>query len=387
MIVFAICLFVYAPEDSNAAFYLLDKQLAHYFPSWDARFDSTMGGVRTSQGCLDLLNWYINLDTKYEVSLSTIMGLRYRNRYLGDYGDHISNHYFEPYFQLKENLRLYFTIAPHYYKGEDEIGAGFFIGKNYLNYLETFVIVEDFDRNFSLKDMDPGPDKILYKQHPIGLHSTYNTYWKTGHLNIKLKLTNRYRLQSTESAYDLGDAPIAYTEKGLNRSFYTRFWQDINKLKIGGIFDLRQSELLRTDTLSSFTGDILEIVAEPMIAYRLTEKWIPTLYLSYNYKSEDDSLYYLDMAQDSAVYYQRDIYAYLIDVAFHPGGSFVWHFGMQRQFYYNNTGREFRERRLLLGIEYRYKNVWLYFVEAMEGDFPTPKWLHNHTYVQLLLKF
>jgi len=383
MIVFVICLFVYAPEDSNSQ-YLLDIQLGHYFPSWEARFDSIIGGVRTSQGCLDLLNWYINLDTRYEVNLSKILGLRYRNKYLGDYGDHISNHYFEPFFQLRENLRLYFTIAPHYYKGEDEIGSGFFLGKNYLNYLETFIIVEDFDRNFSLQDVDPGPQKIVYKQHPIELHSTYNTYWNTGHLNVQLELTNRYHLQSTE----LWESwPSAYTEKGLNRCFYTRFWQDIKKLRIGGIFDLEQSELLKTDTLSSFNGDLLEIIAEPMIGYRLNEKWIPTLYLSYNYKSQDDSLYYLDTAQDSVVHYQRDIYAYLIDVAFHPGGNFIWHFGMQRQFYYNNTGREFRERRLILGLEYRYKKVWFYFVEAMEGDFPTPKWLHNHTYVQLIFTF
>jgi len=362
----------YAPEDSNAH-YLMDKQLAHYFPAWEIRFDSTSGGLRTSQGCLDLLNWYINLETKFEVYLSRIFGLRYRNHYLGDYANHITDHRFEPFFQLKDDMRLLFTIAPHYYKGEDEIGIGMFFGRNYLNFLETFIIVEDFDRNFSLMNTPGGPDKIIYKQHPIKLKSYFNKYWQTGHLTLQFEVTNRYNLQSTE---DLDSYPRAYTERGLHRFFYTRFWQDINKLRLGGIFDLKQSEFFKMDTSRTTEEDIFEIVIEPMIAYKLNEKWVPTLYLTYNYKTEQDTSYY-----------QRDIYAYYLDVEFHPGGRFVWHFGTQRQFYYNNQEKNFKERRFTLGLEYRYKNVWFYFVEAMEGDFPTPKWLHNHTYVQLLIRF
>ncbi len=376
------CVLCFVPEDSNYT-YLLDKQLAHYFPSWEARFDSLIGGLRTSQGCLDYLHWYIDLETKFEVHLSKILGLRYRNKYLGNYQNHISNHYFEPFFQLRENLRLLLSVAPHYYKGDDEIGTGFFLGRNYLNFLEMFIIIEDFDHNFSLRKMPPGPEKILYKQHPVKLRSIFNTYWETGHLNIKCELTNRYRLQSTEP-WDV--YPSAYTEKGLHRCFYTRIWQDINRLRIGGIVDIKQSELLRIDTLS-YEEHILEIIAEPMITYRLTEKWIPTLYLSYNYKTEDDSLFYLDAFHDSIVHYKRDVYAYFIDVAFHPGGNFVWHLGTQRQFYYSNKACEFKERRFTLGLEYRHKNIWFYIVEALEGDFPMPNWFHNHTYVQLMLKF
>jgi hypothetical protein len=124
-----------------------------------------------------------------------------------------------------------------------------------------------------------------------------------------------------------------------------------------------------------------------MIGYRLSDVWQPHLYLSYNYKSEDDAVYYHGTMPDSIVHYNRDVYAYLIDVEFHPGGRFVWHFGMQRQFYFNNQDNEFTDRRLLLGLEYRYKNIWFYFVEAMEGDFPTKKYLHNHTYVQLMIRF
>ncbi len=383
MITLVICILSFVPEDSNSQ-YLLDRQIAHYFPSWEIHFDSMSGGIRTSQGCLDLLNWYIDLDTKFEVNLSRILGLRYRNKYLGDYKNQICDHRFEPFFQLKKNLRLLFTVTTHYYKGEDELGFGFFLGEDYLNFLEMFIIAEDFDRNFSLQHMYSGEDKIIYKQHPIKLQTHFNKYWDTGHLSLKFDVSNRYCLQSTEP-WDV--YPRAYTEEGLHRYFYTRFWQDIDKLRLGTIVDLKQSELYQVDTTRIYNENIFEIIVEPMISYNLTEKWIPNLYLTYNYKTDDDSIHIFSSLEDSLFHYKRDVYAYLIDVEFHPGGNFIWHFGMQRQFYYNNQGEEFTDRRLLLGFEYRYKNIWFYFIEAMEGDFPTPKWLHNHTYVQLMLKF
>lgn len=381
MITLVICLFSYVPEDSNSQ-YLLDKQLDHYFPSWEVWFDSTSGGLRTSQGCLDLLNWYIDIDTKFEVMLAKWLGLRYRNKYLGDYANHISDHKFEPFFQLKKNLRMLFSVSTHYYKGEDELGIGFFLGKDYLNFLEIFIVAEDFDRNFSLKDIPDGPDRIVYKQHPIMLRTHFNKYWHTGHISLKFDVSNRYRLES--SLYMPVDP--YYLEKGLHRYFYIRFWQDIKRFRLGGMFDLGQSELYQHDTTGVLDEDVFEIIAEPMIAFKINEKWRPHLYLTYNYKT-DDYIHSTNMIYDSLYNYQRDVYAYLIDVEFHPGGNFVWHFGTQRQFYYNNQGREFKERRINIGFEYRYKNIWFYFVEAMEGDFPTPKWLHNHTYVQLMLRF
>ena len=137
--IFLLPLMFIVPEDSNGQD-LLDKQLAHYFMDWEMYFDSVPGAMRSSQGCLDLRNWYIDLNTKFEVSLSKIMGFRYRNEYFGYYDNHISNHRFEPYFQIRDNLRFLFTITTHYYKGEDELGIGFFLGKDYLNYLEFFLV-------------------------------------------------------------------------------------------------------------------------------------------------------------------------------------------------------------------------------------------------------
>jgi hypothetical protein len=373
----------YAPEDSNAH-YLMDKQLAHYFPAWDAYYDGATNALRTSQGCLDFWHWYIDLETRLEADLASWFGVRYRNRYLGDYDRHVSNHYFEPFFRVRDNLRVLFTVAPHYYKGEDEIGIGFFWGEDYVNYIETFLILEDFDRNYSYKNTPDGPDKITYETFPVKWQAKLNRYWPTGHLALALELTNRYFLRSTEHEFTY---PPYFVERGLHRSLCTRLWQEIGKVRAGLIFDLYASEIYHIDTSRIHTDDIYEIVLEPMLAYSITNKWRPALYFTYNYKTEDDSLHLFSAGMDSIVDYQRDIYAYLLDVEFHPGGSFVWHFGTQQQFYENNGGRSKNERRFTLGCEYRYKKVWFYIVEAMEGDFPMPHWLHNRTYVQLMVTF
>jgi len=379
-----LSLWLFVPEDSNTQ-YLLDKQIAHYFPEWEVCFDSMRGGMRTSQGCLDVLYWYIDLNTKYEVMFSNLIGLRYRNRYLGDYGTHVSDHWFEPFFQVHPRLRLLLSISTHYYKGENELGGGWFIGDDYLNYLEMLVHVEDFDRNFSLKDMPDGIDKRTYRQHPVRLSTVLTRNWSSGRVTARLELTNHYFLTSTERLYD---PPPHYMEEGQQRSLYTRMWQDLGRFTFGGLVDLKdQDKWVRDESVGTREERSWELYAEPFIGFRLHPRWHATLYLSYNHKTLDESLLFYFPVLDSVFDYERDVYAYLIDATFEPGGRFVWHLGMQRQFYYNNQGKEVADRRLILGFEYRYKNVWFYFVEAMEGDFPTPKWLHNHTYVQLMLRF
>lgn len=362
--------FAYAPEDSNCQ-NLLDKQIAHYFHSWEIAFDSTVNGFRTTQGCLDILNWYIDLELRYEAYFSKILGIRYQNHYHGDYNEHISNHYFQPFFQLNENKRLFLSITTHYYKGEDDIGIGYFYGRNYLNYWETFLSVENFDRNFSLQHMEPGREKKIYKNfnYPLKLKTTINKNWATGRLRLELLLGKKYLLEST-------DEPPTFREQGYIHSFYVRFYQDINRFRIGLLNTLRYSDKSINDSTNNFHEKIFDDYPEIQCAYRLNEKWFPNLYLNYNYKTEDDTLFY-----------ERNVFAYLLDLEFYPGGNFVWHFGTQRQFYSNNQGKKFKERRINVGLEYRYKHIWFYLVEAMEGDFPTPKYLHNHTYVQLMLRF
>ncbi|MEO0123116.1 MAG: hypothetical protein ABIL69_03840 [candidate division WOR-3 bacterium] len=369
---FGVCHFVfaYAPEDSNYQ-YLLDKQLAHYFQSWETAFDSTKNGMRTSQGCLDLLNWYINLELRYEAYLSKILGIRYQNRYIGDYDIHISNHYFQPFFQLKENTRLFLSITTHYYKGEDEIGIGYFRGYNYLNFFEFFLLVENFDRNFSLQDMTDGPDKIIYKglNYPIKIKTIFNKKWSTGRFKAEIELGRRYQLEST-------DKPSTFREEGYRHTAFIRCWQDVGIFRIGILNECKIYFKKKDNAGFEISEKIFDAMPELQITYLKSKKWIPNLYLTYNYKNEIDTLHY-----------ERNVFAYLLDLEYHPGGNFVWHFGTQRNFYQNNQGIEIKERRINVGLEYHFKNVWFYLVEAMEGDFPTPKYMHNHTYLHFMLLF
>jgi hypothetical protein len=383
MILVYVLLCVVAPEDSNSQ-YLLDEQIKHYFEAWEVHYDSMVGGLRTSQGCLDLLNWYVEVDTKYEVRFGKVIGMRYRNRTYGNYGFNIHDHIFQPFFQLSPSARLLLSIAPHYYKGEDELGIGFSLGKDYVNYFEVLAIAEDFDRNFSLQHDTEGPDKIIYKKFPVKFvgHTVLN--WLSGRCEAACDISVLYRLQSTEADEYY---PCNFTETGRHDRGYLRFWQDIKSFRIGGLVDVKHELYFKQDTITVLDRKSTEIILEPMFAYRISEKWFPHLYLSYNYKEARDSLFAFHPGYDSLFYYDRNVYAYLIDVEFSPGGNFIWHAGTQREFYFNNQGREFRDRRINLGMEFRYKNVWFYFIEAMEGDFPTPKYLHNHTYIQLMLKF
>ncbi|MEO0137208.1 MAG: hypothetical protein ABIL40_08835 [candidate division WOR-3 bacterium] len=362
--------FAAVPEDSNYQ-YLLDKQLAHYFQSWEVIFDSTTNGMRTSQGCLDLLNWYINLELRYEAYLSRILGLRYQNRYIGDYDCHISNHYFQPFFQLAYNRRFFLSITTHYYKGEDEIGVGCLLGTNYVNFFETFLLVEDFDRNFSLKDMADGPEKIIYKglNYPIKLKTLINRNWHRGRLRIETELGKKYLRHST-------DEPPTFVEEGYQHAGFIRCWQDIGTMRLGFLVELKDFFRKITSPQNEIAEQIFDLMPELQFTYLENPKLRPNLYLTYNYKIAEDT-----------ILYRRNVFAYLIDLEYQHGTNFTWHLGTQRNFYRNNQGIGIKERRINVGLEYHYKNLWFYLVEAMEGDFPTPKYLHNHTYVQLMLRF
>jgi hypothetical protein len=384
MLLFLILSYI-AREDSNCQ-YLLDKQLAHYFPAWECYFDSSYNGMRTSQGCLDLLNWYIDLQTRYEVLLSRKIGLRYRNHYRGDYNDHINNHYFDPFLRLSDNSELMLSITTHYYKGENEIGIGYQRGKAYVNHIEAFVSVENFDRNFSLKASPEGPDKFTYSglAYPIKLITTINRTWTHGRLYFDCDLGAKYKMHST-----------TLTEEGWNRKANLRVWHDIKQWQLGFISNLQLSEIIQhqnyyAETTTVYKLNTLEMINEPMIAWQINAKWKPVVYLTYNYKTVEEESLRIQQP------YERNVFAYLVDLEFSPGGRFVWHLGTQRQFYESNytnlsigetNHREFKERRINVGLEYRYNNIWFYLVEAMEGDFPTEKYLHNHTYLQMMIRF
>jgi len=371
-----IFLMSFVPEDSNFH-YLMDRQIGRYLPEWEVRFDSTRNGMRTNQGCLDLLNWYIDLELRYEARLANWLGLRYRNHYLGDYGVHKTDHFFEPFFPIRPDQRIYLSITTHYYKGENELGVGYFLGRDYVNCLETFIVAENFDRNFSLKESGSSHDVRTYRMWPIDWRGTITKNWPGSRLNLKWELSIPYKLEST-------DDPLTYRETGTHRSFYGRFWKDFSRIRIGALVDYRYSLTDRTDTSYHFRHTYNEILAEPMVGYQVSGHWRPTLYLTFNRKSNRDS-----------AFVENNVFAYYIDLEYRPvplrnpdlAGTFIWHFGTQREYYADNRDIKYRERRINLSLEYRFRNLWFNLHEAMEGDFPTPKYLHNHTYVQMMMKF
>jgi hypothetical protein len=366
----------FVAEDSNFH-YLMDRQIGRYYPEWEVRNDSIRNGMRTNQGCLDLLNWYIDLELRYEAQLANWLGLRYRNHFLGDYGNHKTDHFFEPFFPIRPDQRIYLSVTTHYYKGENELGIGYFLGRDYVNCLETFIVAENFDRNFSLKQSGTGHDVRTYRMWPIDWRGTITKNWTGSRLNLKWELTVPYKLEST-------DDPVTFRETGSRRSFYGRFWKDFSRIRIGATADCRYSATDVIDTSYHFRTARSEILAEPMIGYQITGYWRPTLYLDFNRKSNRDS-----------IFVENNVFAYYIDLEYCPtplrnpdsGGVFVWHIGTQRQYYADNRDQEYRERRINLSLEYRYRNLWFNLHEAMEGDFPTPKYLHNHTYLQMNISF
>ena len=368
----------FVPEDSNFH-YLMDKQIAYYYPDWEIRYDSTRNGLRVVQGCLDLVNWYIDLELRYEVSLADWMGLRYRNVTFDDYGDHIADNYFEPFFQIRPDQRLYLAITTHYNKGENQLGIGYALGRDYVNYLETFIIAEHFDRTFSLKDIPAGPSKRLYRVFPIKWRTKFTKNWPSGRVHVDFELSDRYRLEST-------DKPVTYRQKGLHYHVSIRGEQNHQKTYAGLIAMAQYRDTTYTNPSSVFENcwekSYLEYLVEPGFGYRISDCWRPILYLTYNRKEIWDSLQMVI----------NNVWAYYLDIEwktawhFMPGRIIV-HLGTQREFYSDSRDRRFKERRFNVSLEYRYKNLWFNLNEAMEGDFPTPKWMHNHTYVQLMVNF
>jgi hypothetical protein len=357
----------------------MDKQIAYFSPDWEARYDSTVNGLRVVQGCLDLVNWYIDLELRYEARLADWMGLRYRNLSFDDYGSHISDHYFEPFFQIRPDQRLFLSITTHYNKGENQLGIGYKLGRDYVNYLETFIIAEHFDHNFSLMNIPSGPTKYVYRVFPIKWRTTFTKNWPTGRLRLDWELSDRYRLEST-------DTPVTYRQEGIHYNASVRFGQEFRPLYYGLIAMAQYRDTIYSDPSSVFENcwekSYMEYFIEPAFGWRVSDRWRPILNLTYNHKENRDRLPMVI----------NDVWAYFLDVEwrtnwhFLPGRLFV-HLGTQREFYTDNRAWRYKERRLNVSLDYRYKNLWFNLHEAMEGDFPTPKWMHNHTYVQLIVNF
>lgn len=374
--IFFVFLISFVPEDSNYH-HVMDQQLSVYLTDWQLRWDSTENGLRTVQGCLDLRYWYLNIDTRFQTDLANWLGLRYRYRNYSFYHRRVQDNYFEPFFRIKPDQRLIISLTTHFYKGDNQFGIGYALGRSYLNYLETFFIAEHLDRNFSLQHEEDGPDKIIYKTFPLVWHTDLTRNWRSGRLGLTLEISNTYDLSAT-------DHPASYQEKGRRAQIDLSLRQDIKRSRLNLWYRAENQWLNRTDSLfaGAFTASESFHFVHAGYGYRLNDRWRPTVYLTYNtVKVEDDTSHLTNR-----------VWAYLLDVEyrtpwrFMPGAWLVT-FGVQQEFYHDTNERNFKERRFNLNLEYRYHKIWFRFMEAMEGDWPMPKNLHNHTYLQLLLGF
>lgn len=370
MLSLLLLIVVYAPEDSNCH-YVMDQQLAYFKPDWEMMFDSTGSGMRCSQGCLDIRNWYIDLELRHQAMLSRLLGLRYRNHYRGDYEDHVTDHFFEPFFPLGRSQYLFFSITVHYYKGEDDLGIGHVWGDDYLNRWENFIVVENFDRNFSVQSVANGYENRVYDvpRFPVKWWSDLHLSWDRGFLHAGARVGPEYRILSTDPDHN-------YQEEGSDNTADLRLHHEVGRCLCG----YRMTALMRSrdiqDSARTSSVNITDLLAEPMLGYGLSEKWELSGYFTYNYKVEEDT-----------ARYERNTWSIMAEAWFRPGGSLSWRFGAQQQYCETTLRDGFWERRLLVGLEYRTPKIWFYLVEALEGDWPIPKTPHNHTYVQVMYRF
>ncbi len=368
----------FVPEDSNYH-HVMDQQLIVYLTDWQVRWDSTENGLRTVQGCLDLRYWHLDIDTRFQTDIAPWIGLRYRYRNYGFYNRRVDNNYFEPFFPIKPGQRLFISVTTHFYKGDNQFGLGYSFGRTYLNHLETFLIAEHLDRNFSLQHEEDGPDKIVYSMFPLVWHTELIQNWRTGRLGLAFEVSNTYRLAST-------DHPASFWEKGRRTMASFSFRQDIRRSRFTAWYNMEDRWLIRSD--STFTGSNGFTTAEGFhfihtgYGYKINDRWRPTAYLTYN----------TNRAEDDTAYNKTNVWAYMLDVEYRTPwhfmpGAWIVTFGTQQEFYTDTGAREFHERRFNVNLEYRYNKFWFRFMEAMEGDWPMPGNIHNHTYVQMMLTF
>ena len=367
MIIFLIALPFLEPEDSNNL-YLMDQILTVPQESFLLGYDSLISGFYTNQGCLDLLNWYIDLRVKHDLFLSKRLGIRYRYWKLGDYSRQIDEHRFEPTL-LFGSHRLHLMITPRYYKGDDEIGIGYSHG-NYLNYLSFFFSVPDFDRNFSLQYTPDSLPSYRYKRFPLRFSFEIRRRWRSGYLKLIIDRT----------------LPSFQVWKGHESIWKDRWRFSVNLTSWHGRFNLnftssyeeknRRSLLFYAREADCDSINWLE--AQPGIGYRFSNQI--TIYFSYRI----DSKFH---ATDSFNYHRSGNAQYL-DIHYQLSDKYLWHFGYQGEYVRSGELKIVNNHRFIIGLEYIFKKGKFVLWEGIEADRPFRlARFHNHTYLSLIFSF
>ncbi|HIE05956.1 MAG TPA: hypothetical protein EYP58_04055 [bacterium (Candidatus Stahlbacteria)] len=367
MILFLLFL-LYEPEDSNNM-YLIDQMLVVPEEQFIVAYDSAVSGLFTTQGCLDLMNWYIKLDIKHDAWLSSWLGLRYRYRKIGDYDRSADEHRFEPTFKIgKQNLHL--MIIPRYYKGGDEIGIGYSTGSDYLNYLQLFLSVPDFDRNFSLRDTPDSLPRYKYKRFPIRLSLELRRRWGVGYFKFIIN-----RILPSFQIWE-GQESIRSDEFGY--SAYLTSWH--GRFNLGFAADYNVQNERNFDMVARvFNGDSLSwFEVQPWVGFRISKRW--TVFFRYRVETK----WHKDDLSD----YHREGNSQYLDIHYRMSDHYLWHFGYQGEYLESGMLKIVNNHRFVVGLEYDFNRGRFVLWEGIEADRP---WriarFHNHTYLSFLVNF
>lgn len=365
------------PED-KCEIYLVDMNIAKFYPDWELAYDSVPQGFRTSHGCLDLIKWYAFYEAKLIFPLYKNFGARYFYKRIDDYGINYYQHRIEPYLRFK-NLWLFLEAVPYFYKYNDEAGIGIGYIKNWLNYIEFFFILKDFDRNFASRFTEEGEELMLYSQVPF-------------RFEIKArKVSERIRLKLNHTFTTLGKRvyknPINYITERFDSiwSSTTVEFSPFRNIWIGVLFNCRREQRvfnqftpekkIKYDTLFSY-------YLEPFLSLENKKNKVIFEYTLLPKNHLTDTSSYIRNWRGINIKYRRDI-----------SSIFKFWVGYQRSWrkrIYNGEEVEDKRKkqsRLIFSIEFTFKNgTRLILHEGIEMDGSIEyrlKHPHNHTYILL----
>lgn len=363
-------LFLYlAPEDSNNL-YLMDRMLTVPEERFMIGYDSLSSGLYTNQGCLDLLNWYIELDIKHDIWLSNKVGIRYRYRKLGDYTRRIDKHRFEPTFKAGRG-RIHLMIIPEYYKGGDEIGIGYSTGVGYLNYCQFFLSIPGFDRNFSLRDTPDSLPKYRYHRFPVRLSLDLRRRWDKGYL--------KFVIDKTLQSFQAWEGHESKKSEELGFSIYLTSWHGRFNLGFAGDYREHKERDFHMVGERGFVGDSLNwFEVQPWIGFRFSDQ------LSGYFRYRVDTKRHLTEDFD----YHRGGNSQYLDFHYQVSDQYLWHLGYQGEYVKSGELKIVNNHRFVVGLEYIFKKGRFVLWEGIEADRPFRIIrFHNHTYLSFLVSF
>lgn len=376
-LIFSFFLIMAVPEDSNEL-YLMDMNWTTFPSEWDLAYDSSLFAFRSTQGCLDLIRWYIVYEIKFRYPLYKGFGVRYSYYEKDDYDEVIKRHRIEPFLKLKGNYFGHLMVTPNFGKIEDEIGAGISWFPDPLNYWEFFFIVKDFDNNFSLQRTRTGEEKDLYTDlaYPYKLTLEFRKEFK--YFRVK-----NYTEYVTTAKKELQDPENHRTKYFSSYRGYGRIeTKPMERMMIGTVWEYNGSEE-KSEFTDSVTSDTLrKWMVEPYLSFFFTDKW--ELNIQFRFTEKLHNLY-------KRYWFGPSIY---LNYRVNRGIEFIagyqssirkrWRDGLVLY----DSWHDF-QNRIALGVQFIFPNrARLLLYEGIELD-GAWKWKlthpHNHTYASLFL--